>query len=117
MVDIRAEADIGQHSKEVHDDIAEGEAGHDNPVTRGDEESHKAMTFGFQKYFPTIHVVSEEDTESPDLSSIAAPSLRNREVRLNNECSTLSISFINFLIFKNNNFDFVLVFMNIVLAT
>merc|ERR1712035_205717 len=39
------------------------------------------MTFGFTKYFPTIHVVSEEHTAKPDLDAVAAPSNRNREVR------------------------------------
>ncbi len=42
------------------------------------------MTFGFTKYFPTVHVVSEEHTASPDLDAVPAPSNRNREVILQN---------------------------------
>lgn len=80
LVKIRNGEDIGQRSKGTHDDVAEGDIGGDDPVTMGDTESHKRMTYGFKKFFPTIHVVSEEHTDSPDLSTVAAPSLRNREV-------------------------------------
>jgi len=79
LVDIRKQADIGEQSKGAHDDVAEG-PGSNDPVTQGDFQSHMAMTFAFKKYFPTIHVVSEEKTEKPDMSTIAGPHLRNREV-------------------------------------
>lgn len=79
LVDIRKQADIGEQSKGGHDDVKEG-PGSNDPVTQGDFQSHMAMTFAFKKYFPTIHVVSEEKTESPDMSTIHAPHLRNREV-------------------------------------
>ena len=80
MVKIRNGEDIGQRSKGTHDDVAAGDIGTDDPVTLGDTESHKRMTFGFLKYFPGIHVVSEEHTEKPDFDTVARPSLRNREV-------------------------------------
>jgi len=80
LVDIRKQADIGEQSKGVHDDVAEGDIGGNDPVTQGDFQSHMAMTFAFKKYFTGIHVVSEEKTESPDMSTIAPPQLRNREV-------------------------------------
>lgn len=80
LVDIRNSPDIGQASKGTHDDVAADDIGADDPVTNGDKESHKAMTFGFTKYFPTVHVVSEEHTASPDLDAVPAPSNRNREV-------------------------------------
>jgi len=79
LVDIRKQADIGEQSKGAHDDVKEG-PGSNDPVTQGDFQSHMAMTFAFKKYFPTIHVVSEEKTEKPDMSTIAGPHLRNREV-------------------------------------
>ena len=59
LVDIRKQADIGEQSKGGHDDVKEG-PGSNDPVTQGDFQSHMAMTFAFKKYFPTIHVVSEE---------------------------------------------------------
>ena len=59
LVDIRKQADIGEQSKGAHDDVKEG-PGSNDPVTQGDFQSHMAMTFAFKKYFPTIHVVSEE---------------------------------------------------------
>lgn len=82
LVKIRNGEDIGQRSKGSHDDVAEGDIGTDDPVTLGDTESHKRMSFGFYKYFPGIHVVSEEHTEEPDLDTVARPSLRNREVNI-----------------------------------
>merc|ERR1712157_233268 len=80
LVDIRKQADIGEQSKGTHDDVAEGDIGGNDPVTQGDFQSHMAMTFAFKKYFTGIHVVSEEKTETPDMSTIAPPQLRNREV-------------------------------------
>lgn len=80
LVKIRNGEDIGQRSKGTHDDVGGDDIGKDDPVTMGDTESHKRMTFAFQKFFTGIHVVSEEHTENPDMDSVPAPSLRNREV-------------------------------------
>jgi len=64
----------------------------DDPVTDcepelpiiGLVESHKRMTYGFKKFFPAIHMLSEYVynlyTYSPDLYTATAPSLLNREV-------------------------------------
>lgn len=79
LVKIRNGEDIGQRSKGIHAELGEG-LGHDDPVTMGDTESHKRITYGFRKFFPTTHIVSEEHTDDPDMSEVAAPSLRNREV-------------------------------------
>ena len=49
LVDIRKQADIGEQSKGVHDDVAEGDIGGNDPVTQGDFQSHMAMTFAFKK--------------------------------------------------------------------
>ena len=59
LVNIRNGADLGEQSKGVHDDVAEGDIGGNDPVTQGDFQSHMAMTFAFKKYFTGIHVVSE----------------------------------------------------------
>ena len=69
LVKIRNGEDIGERSK-----------GNDDLVTMGSTESYKRMINGFKLFFPTIHVVSEEYTDSPDNYTVAAPSLRNREV-------------------------------------
>lgn len=91
LVKIRNGEDIGQRSKGTHDDVGGDDIGKDDPFSIVspygtiwdpfiETESHKRMTFAFKKFFTGIHVVSEEHTENPDMDSVPAPSLRNREV-------------------------------------
>ena len=80
MRDIRNSNNLHQESKGTHDDVGEGDIGKDDPVTQGDKESHKAMYYGFKKYFPNIHVMSEEHTADVDMDTVDAPSMRNRGV-------------------------------------